>query len=134
MANEKNDLKELTRTIKRIENILVAITEKKINQTNELETLKLLFVFFITYLYCNVFVAEASSSTSASVTSLALFSGSVTPYIITVCVLAIMFLSLVFMLIYLMRMRKILNRKMDEIEEKERRPAFVRAVDRYLWC
>ena len=131
---KKKDLKELTRTIKRRENILIEITEKTINQTKELETLKLMFVFFITYLYSNVFVAEASSSTSASVTSLALFSGSVTPYIITVCVLAIMFLSLVFMLIYLMRMRKILNRKMDEIEEKERRPAFVRAVDRYLWC
>ena len=129
-----HDLKELTRTIKRRETILIEITEKKNQSQKRTRNLKLLFVLFITYLYSNVYVVEASSSTSASMTSLSLFSGSVIPYIITVCVLAIMFLSLVFMLIYLMRMRKILNRKMDEIEEKERRPAFVRAVDRYLWC
>lgn len=78
-------------------------------------------------------IAGASSASSID-SSLAVFSGNLVPYIITVCVLAIMFLSLVFILTYLVRMRKIVNRKINEIEEKDRRPAHVRAVDRYLLC
>lgn len=73
-------------------------------------------------------------STLNSDSSLATLSGTITPYVITVCVLAIMFLSLVFILTYLVRMRRIINKKVDEIEEKDRRPAHVRAVDRYLLC
>lgn len=85
---------------------------------------------FLIWLYC---IAGASSASSID-SSLAVFSGNLVPYIITVCVLAIMFLSLVFILTYLVRMRKIVNRKINEIEEKDRRPAHVRAVDRYLLC
>lgn len=73
--------------------------------------------------------AQGASSASSIDSSLAVFSGNLVPYIITVCVLAIMFLSLVFILTYLVRMRKIVNRKINEIEEKDRRPAHVRAVD-----
>ncbi|XP_062615102.1 uncharacterized protein LOC134276827 isoform X2 [Saccostrea cucullata] len=72
---------------------------------------------------------KGASSSSESDSSFGIFAGSITPYIITVCVLAIMFLSLVFILTYLVRMRKLINRKIEEIEEKDRRPAHVRIFD-----
>ncbi|XP_061190888.1 uncharacterized protein LOC133199007 isoform X1 [Saccostrea echinata] len=72
---------------------------------------------------------KGASPISESDSSFGIFAGSITPYIITVCVLAIMFLSLVFILTYLVRMRKLIKRKIEEIEEKDRRPAHVRIFD-----
>lgn len=88
------------------------------------------FKLFLIWLYCIVGVFLVLSIDFL----LVVFFGNFVFYIIIVCVLVIMFFSLVFILIYLVCMCKIVNRKINEIEEKDWCFVYVCVVDRYLLC